>query len=120
MRFELDETEGKIEKVISFGKVAVLPSQQGRLCKSRKGSSEVSWNETFRVVSVELMAWKNVEVASALVLELSWGEKVRITSSNDVSSEAFSGKRELKLVDVVNRLSFRRLEVQLVYAFTRS
>lgn len=74
----------------------------------------------FRVVSVEAMAWKNVEAASASALESSRGEKEKETSSNDVSKEGFGGKRALKLADVVIRLSVRRFEAQAVYAFTRS
>jgi len=54
----------------------------------------------FRVVSVEAIAWKNVEAASASALEIvSQEEKVKVTSSNDVSMEGLGGKRALKLAD---------------------
>ena len=77
-------------------------------------------NEIFRVVSVEATAWRNVEAASGSALEPSLGEKVKLTPSNDVSMEAFGGKRELKLADMAYRLSVRRFEAQEAYAFTRS
>ena len=70
-----------------------------------------------REVSVEATAWKNVEAALALALESFRKEKV--TSSNDVSVEAFGGKRALRLVDV-SRLSVRSFDAQAVYAFARS
>ena len=69
---------------------------------------------------MEATAWKNVEGASGSALEPSRGEKVKLTVSNEVSIEAFGGKRELKLADMAYRLSVRRFEAQAVYAFTRS
>jgi hypothetical protein len=74
----------------------------------------------FSVVSVEAMAWKNVDTASMLAIGRCRPEKVRVTSSNDVSMEGVSGKSLLKSVDLVNRLSVRRFEAQAIYAFTRS
>ncbi len=44
-----------------------------------------------RVVSVEAMAWKNVEAASPLAVE-SPREKERVTSFNDVNTDAFGEK----------------------------
>lgn len=73
----------------------------------------------FRVMSLEAMAWKNVEAASALALQSTRGEKASVTSSNDVKSEAFCGKIILKSGEWEHRLSDRRFEAQVVYAFTR-
>ena len=71
-------------------------------------------NEIFRVVGVEAMAWKNVEAASVSARTT---VNQRVTSSNDVRSEAFGGKRTLKLR---SRVGDRRFEAQVAYASTRS
>jgi len=77
-------------------------------------------NDIFRVVSVEAIAWKNVETASASALKSFRSSLMkRVTSSNDVSTEAFSGKIVWKSPDKEIRVSVRRFEAQAVYAFIR-
>ena len=78
------------------------------------------WNEISRVVSVEAMAWRNVEAVLASAPEPSQGEKVKVNSSNDVSKEAFGGKRAFKLPDVESRLRVLRFEAWAVYTYVKS
>ncbi len=73
-----------------------------------------------RVVSLEVIARKNVETASAPALQSTRGERANVTSSNEVKSEAFCGKITLKLGEWEHRLSDQRFEAQAVYAFMRT
>ena len=70
----------------------------------------------FRMVSLEAMARKNVETALASTR----GERLSVTSSNDVKSEAFCGEIILKLGESEQIMSDRSFEAQAVYTFVRT
>jgi len=74
----------------------------------------------FRVVSMEVISLKNLQMASASALKSFRSSlMMRVTFSNDVSTEAFSGKIVWKLPEKEISLSFQRFEAQAVYAFIR-
>jgi len=69
---------------------------------------------------VEAIAWKNVQKDSASTLKSFRSSLMkRATSSNDVSTEAFSGKIVWKSPEKEISLSARRFEAQAVYAFIK-
>jgi len=65
------------------------------------------------------MARKNDETASVRALQ-STKETAGVTSSNEVKSEGFIGKIISRLGEKEHRLSDRRFEAQVIYAFMRT